>query len=80
VGISVGILTAYLFNTLYTSGMFGEVERRWCSHGVSGSIVLASIVALLAGHSSRTARAAKIKLAEVLRIRGGCNDDIVVKD
>lgn len=71
VGISVGILTAYLFNTLYTSGMFGEVERRMVFTWVSGTIVLASIVALLVASLVATARAGKIKLAEVLRIRGG---------
>jgi len=71
VGASVGILTAYLFNTLSTSGMYGEVERRMVFTWVSGGIVLASIAALLLASIVATTRAGKIKLAEVLRIRGG---------
>jgi ABC-type antimicrobial peptide transport system permease subunit len=71
IGISVGVLTAYLFNTLYTTGMYSDVERRMVFSTVSGGVVLASVVALLLASVVATARAGKIKLAEVLRIRGG---------
>jgi ABC-type antimicrobial peptide transport system permease subunit len=71
VGTIVGLLSAYLFNTLLTWGIFGDVERRIVFSWVSGGVILASVVALLAASLIATARAGKIKLAEVLRIRGG---------
>ncbi|MGQ9588318.1 MAG: ABC transporter permease, partial [Thermoplasmata archaeon] len=70
-GASVGLLTAYLFNTLSGEGMYTAVERRTIFTYVSWSIVLASIGALLVASLLATARAGKIRLAEVLRIRGG---------
>ena len=71
VGASVGLLTAYLFNTLSGEQLYTTVERRMVFTYVSFSIVLASVVALLLASLIATARAGKIKLAEVLRIRGG---------
>jgi len=71
VGISVGIVTAYLFNTLSGEGLYSAVERRMVLTLVSLSIVLASVVALLAASLLSSSRADKIKLAEALRIRGG---------
>jgi putative ABC transport system permease protein len=71
VGISVGLLSSYLFNTLLTTGMYGEVERRMVFSWVSGIVVVASVAALLIASLIATTRAGKIKLAEVLRIRGG---------
>ncbi len=71
VGASVGLLTAYLFNTLSGEEMYTAVERRMIFTYVSWSIVLASIGALLVASLLATARAGKVRLAEVLRIRGG---------
>jgi ABC-type antimicrobial peptide transport system permease subunit len=71
VGISVGLLSSYLFNTLLTTGMYGEVERRMVFSWVSGIVVVASVAALLIASLIATSRAGRIKLAEVLRIRGG---------
>ena len=71
VGSAVGLLTAYLFNTLSGEELYTVVERRMIFTFVSFSIVLSSIVALLLASLFATARAGKIKLAEVLRIRGG---------
>jgi len=71
VGASVGLLTAYLFNTLSGEELYSVVERKMIFTYVSFSIVLSSIVALLLASLFATARAGKIKLAEVLRIRGG---------
>jgi ABC-type lipoprotein release transport system permease subunit len=71
VGASVGILTAYLFNTLSGEELYATVERKMVFTFVSFSIVLSSIVALILASLLATARAGKIKLAEVLRIRGG---------
>ncbi len=71
VGISVGLLSSYLFNTLLTTGVYGEVERRMVFSWVSGIVVVASVAALLLASLIATTRAGRIKLAEVLRIRGG---------
>ena len=71
VGASVGILTAYLFNMLSSDVLYAVVQRKMIFTFVSLSIVLSSIVALLAASLLATARAGKIRLAEVLRIRGG---------
>ncbi len=71
VGASVGLLTAGVFNTLYTQGAYGIVQRRMVFTAVSGGIVIASVLALLAASFVATASAGRIKLAEVLRIRGG---------
>jgi ABC-type lipoprotein release transport system permease subunit len=71
VGASVGILAAYLFNTLSGEGLHSAVERKTVFTLVSFSIVLSSIASLLVASLLATARAGRIKLAEVLRIRGG---------
>ena len=72
VGASVGLLTAFLFQSLY--GMGGDssiVPRGILFTWISAAIVIASIVALILASLLATSRAGKIKLAEVLRIRGG---------
>ncbi len=71
VGVSVGILAAYLFNTLSGEGLHSAVERKMVFTLASFSLVLSSIAALIVASLLATARAGKIKLAEVLRIRGG---------
>jgi ABC-type antimicrobial peptide transport system permease subunit len=71
VGASVGILAAYLFNTLSGEGLHSVVERKTVFTLVSFSIVLSSIAAMLVASLLATARAGRIKLAEALRIRGG---------
>ena len=71
VGAAVGLLTAYLFNTLSGEELYTVVERKMIFTYISFSIVLSSIIALLLASLFATARAGKIKLAEVLRIRGG---------
>jgi ABC-type antimicrobial peptide transport system permease subunit len=71
VGASVGVMTAYLFNTLSSEDLFSAVERRMIFTFVSLSVLLSSIVALLVASLLATSRAGKIKLAEALRIRGG---------
>ncbi len=71
VGAAIGILTAYMFNALSGEILYTAVERQMVFTYVSFSIVLASIVALLAASLLATTRAGKIRLAEVLRIRGG---------
>ncbi len=70
VGASVGLLTAYLFQTLY-SGESSVVPREVIFTWVSAMIVVASVGALILASLFATSRAGKIKLAEVLRIRGG---------
>lgn len=71
VGASVGILAAFLFNTLSGEGLNSVVERKTVFTLASFSLVLSSIAALLVASLLATARAGRIKLAEVLRIRGG---------
>ena len=71
VGLTVGMLTAYMFNVLSSDQVYGVVERRLVVTSMSGVIVLGSVVSLLGASLLATARAGKIKLAEVLRIRGG---------
>jgi ABC-type lipoprotein release transport system permease subunit len=71
VGASVGIVSAYLFNTLSGQELYSAVERKMVFTLVSFTIVLSSIAALLIASLLATARAGKMNLAEVLRIRGG---------
>ena len=71
IGAGVGILTAYLFNALSGEELYTVVERTLVFTYASYSIVLSSIVALVLAALVATTRAGKIKLAEVLRIRGG---------
>ena len=71
VGTCVGILTAFLFNTLSGEVLYSAVERRMVFTLVSLSVLILSVVALLVASFIATSRAGKIKLAEVLRIRGG---------
>ena len=70
VGASVGILTAYLFNTLW--GMeSAQFDRQMVFTGVSWMVLVISILSLLVASLMATSRAGKVRLAEVLRIRGG---------
>lgn len=71
IGIGVGLLTAYLFNTLWEVGASDVIQRRMLFSRVSWTIVGAAIAAMLVASLLATARAGRIKLAEVLRIRGG---------
>ncbi|MDH4123276.1 MAG: FtsX-like permease family protein [Thermoplasmata archaeon] len=71
IGTCVGILTAFLFNTLSGEVLYSAVERKMIFTLVSLSVVLSSVVALLIASLFATSRAGNIKLAEVLRIRGG---------
>lgn len=71
VGLSVGILTAYLFNTLYGTESYSVVERHMVFTSVSWIVVIASVVSLLVASLLATVKAGRMKLAEVLRIRGG---------
>jgi ABC-type lipoprotein release transport system permease subunit len=71
VGTAIGIVTAYMFNALSGEVLYTSVERKMIFTYVSFFIVLSSVVALLAASLLATARAGKIRLAEVLRIRGG---------
>ena len=70
VGASVGLLTAYLFQSLY-AGESSVVPREMLFTWISAVIVVASVGALIVASLVATSRAGKIKLAEVLRIRGG---------
>ena len=71
VGISVGLLTAFLFNELTDVQSDSGLQRRMVFTYITLGIVLASAVSLMLASFVATLRAGKIKLAEVLRIRGG---------
>jgi ABC-type lipoprotein release transport system permease subunit len=68
VGMSVGLLAAYLFNTLNPSSI---VPRTMEFAGVSWAMLLVSVASILVSSLLATTRAGKVRLAEVLRIRGG---------
>jgi len=71
VGASVGLITALIFNELASLDIYTEVPRRMVFTLVSLTVVLVSVGSLLAASLIATSRAGKIRLAEVLRIRGG---------
>ncbi|HEX9908006.1 MAG TPA: FtsX-like permease family protein [Thermoplasmata archaeon] len=72
VGTIVGLLTAYLFSTLFEAGDPGSpIQRQIVFTWVSFAMLAASIGALVFASLAATIRASRIKLAEVLRIRGG---------
>lgn len=71
VGAFIGLLTSYLFNTLTTTTSFEVVPRRMVFTYVTWIVVVVSIASLLLSSLLATARAGRVKLAEVLRIRGG---------
>lgn len=71
VGALIGLLTSYLFNTLTTTESFEVVPRRMVFTYVTWVVVGVSIASLLLASLLATARAGRVKLAEVLRVRGG---------
>ena len=71
VGAIIGVLTSYLFNTLSTTESFEEVPRRMVFTYVTWAVVGVSIASILIASLLATARAGRVKLAEVLRVRGG---------
>ncbi len=71
VGSVVGTVTAYLFNTLTQPGSSGIVPHQMVFTYVTLIMVAVSVVSLLVASLLATSRAGKIRLAEVLRIRGG---------
>ena len=71
VGALIGLLTSYMFNTLTTTESFEVVPRRMVFTYVTWVVVGISIASLLLASLLATARAGRVKLAEVLRVRGG---------
>jgi putative ABC transport system permease protein len=71
VGASVGLLTAFLFNELTDVQSYSAIERRMVFTYITLGIVVASGVSLIMASLVATLRAGRIRLAEVLRIRGG---------
>jgi ABC-type antimicrobial peptide transport system permease subunit len=70
IGVSVGFLTAYLFNLL-SADLSGAIGHYLVFTWVSLILIFVSIISLLLASLLATSRAGKIKLAEILRIRGG---------
>lgn len=70
IGTSVGLFTAYLFNEM-TSTMSHQIGHSLVLTIVSVSILVIAIISMLLASFLTTVRAGKIRLAEMLRIRGG---------
>lgn len=68
IGSSVGLLAAFLFNTLNPSSL---VPRTMEFAEVSWTLLLISVGSIMASSLLATIQAGKVRLAEVLRIRGG---------
>ena len=71
VGASVGLLTSFLFNELFSVGGEGVVPREMVFTMTSWIIIGVSVLSLVASSFIATSRAGRIRLAEVLRVRGG---------
>ncbi len=70
VGVSVGLTASYLFNTMPTSSAT-LVPKTMEFTVTSLAMLLVSVASLILSSLLATARAGKVRLAEVLRIRGG---------
>jgi len=71
VGTSVGIFSAFLFDALLQIAGGGRFESFIIIGGVSIAILVASLASFLLASFLATYRVGKLRLAEVLRIRGG---------
>ncbi len=71
VGAIVGLLSAFLYNTLTLPGSGGVVPHRMLFGLVSWAMIAVAGLSLVLAALMATARAGKIRLSEVLRIRGG---------
>lgn len=71
VGAVVGLISAFLFNTLTMPGSGGVVPHRMLFTYVTWAMVVVAAASLVIAALLATARAGRIRLAEVLRIRGG---------
>lgn len=71
IGASVGLLVAYLFNVLSGEGLNDAVERKMVFSNVIWLVMAVSVLSLVTASLLATARAGRIKLAEVLRVRSG---------
>jgi ABC-type lipoprotein release transport system permease subunit len=71
VGAIVGLISAFLFNTLTMPGSGGVVPHRMLFTYLTWAMVLVAAGSLVIAALLATARAGRIRLAEVLRIRGG---------
>jgi len=71
VGTIVGLISAFMFNTLTMPGSGGVVPHRMLFTYVTWAMVLVAAASLVVAALLATARAGRIRLAEVLRIRGG---------
>jgi ABC-type antimicrobial peptide transport system permease subunit len=69
VGVSVGLMASYLFNTVPSTDSL--VPKTMEFTAISFALLLVSIASLVFSSLLATARAGKVRLAEVLRIRGG---------
>jgi ABC-type lipoprotein release transport system permease subunit len=71
VGLSVGLLTAFMYNQLLAEGADSVIDRRIVFAWTTWIILLVSVGSLLSASLLASFRAGRIKLNEILRIRGG---------
>jgi putative ABC transport system permease protein len=71
IGTSVGLVSAYLFNLVIVGVSGSPIPHDMIFSFPSYIIVVASVASFLLASYLATARAGKVRLAEVLRIRGG---------
>ena len=71
IGVSVGILTGFLFNEAVARSIYNAAERATVLGWSSLVVVFASVGALVTASALATAKASRLKLAEILRIRSG---------
>jgi len=71
VGVSAGLLSAFLYNGLVYGVSSSEVPHETVVSWVSWTVVLSAVVSFVIASYLATFNLGKLKLAEILRIRGG---------
>jgi ABC-type antimicrobial peptide transport system permease subunit len=71
VGLSVGFFTGSMFNMITGKTVFTVVERTLVLGPETAFVVIASIASLIIASMISAARAGRLRLAEILRIRNG---------
>jgi len=71
IGVSVGFFTGFLFNEAVARSIYNAAERATVLGWSSLIVVFASVGALVTASALATVKASRLKLADILRIRGG---------
>lgn len=71
VGVSTGLLSAFLYNSLIYGFSSSEIPHETVFSWVSWAVVLSAIASFVIASYLATYNVGKLRLAEILRIRGG---------